>query len=113
MSEKHKLCQYIINKYIEEGKINWPREIKIAQKLIRFYPEQMFWEDLPPLTKLYSLAYFLSGEGINYLKERYMVFSNDGIEITLDDTIDLASLPKIGEDKKVKNVAKNLRDFLR
>ena len=30
----HKLCQFIVKKYIK-GDINWPREIKIAQKLIK------------------------------------------------------------------------------
>ena len=32
----HKLCQFIIKKYINQ-KIDWPKEIKIAQKLIKTY----------------------------------------------------------------------------
>lgn len=113
MSTKHKTCQYVIEKYVEKAKINWPREIKIAQKLLRFYPEQEFWEDLPPLIKLNSLAYFLGGEGIGYLKEMYMTFSHENPENNSDTSDGLAALPKVGEDVRIKNVVKNLRDFLR
>ena len=61
----HKLCQYIIKKYIQTN-INWPREIKIAQKLIKQYKGDKFWNNLNS-AKLNSLAWFLTEDGIKFI----------------------------------------------
>ena len=40
---QHKLCQFITKKHIKDN-INWPREIKIAQRLTKRFKEFEFWD---------------------------------------------------------------------
>lgn len=104
----HKLCQFIIKKYIHSN-INWPREIKIAQKLTKRFEEFEFWKNLlelkspPP-----SLAWFLKKEGKAFLLKEYEKFNlNLNIKhIKLQDN-------KLGEDKKVCQKPKNLVEFIK
>ena len=65
----HKLCQFIVKKYVTQ-KVDWPREIKIAQKLIKTYKGYSFWNGLKP-ANLPSLAFFLTEEGKKFLLSYY------------------------------------------
>ena len=98
----HKLCQFIIKKFIKD-KINWPREIKIAQKLIKIYKKYSFWNNLNDL-KLPSLAWFLTEEGKIFLstedKKKYLIIEKPK-EIILNEN-------KIGEDKNICKKPKTL-----
>jgi len=103
----HKLCQFIIKKYIQNN-VNWAREIKIAQKLTKKYKDYSFWNNLRQ-AKLPSLAWFLTEEGLAFInigskvqdmkeqpKEKYLI-SDD----------------KTGEDKKTCQKPKNIIQFIR
>jgi len=104
----HKLCQMIVKKYVS-GKINWPREIKIAQKLIKKFKSFEFWDNLinlknpPP-----SLAWFLKNEGKAFLLKEYESFN---LNLNLNK-IELEEY-KFYEDKKICKKPKTLLEFIR
>jgi hypothetical protein len=102
----HKLCQFIIKKYINQ-KIDWPREIKIAQKLIKTYKEYSFWNGLKP-AKLPSLAFFLTEDGKKFIAIEKM---KDDLELDKPIKFEVQEA-KIGEDKKVCQKPKNLLEFI-
>jgi hypothetical protein len=102
----HKLCQFIIKKYIKE-KVNWPREIKIAQKLTKIHKGYSYWDNLKEL-KLPSLAWFLTDEGKVFMatesiKQKMII--EKPIKYQLEEN-------KIGEDKKVCQKPKSLLEFI-
>ena len=104
---KHKLCQLIVKKFIR-GNINWPREIKIAQKLIKRFNSFHFWENLielknpPP-----SLAWFLKPEGKAFLLKEYESFN-----LKLNEYSIKLQNNKIEQDKKVCKKPKTLLDIV-
>lgn len=104
----HKLCQFIVKKYIKQT-INWPREIKIAQKLTKKFKEFNFWNNLldlkspPP-----SLAWFLKPEGKAFLLKEYEIF-----KLNLNIKSIKIENNKIGEDKKICQNPKTLLQFIR
>jgi hypothetical protein len=104
----HKLCQLIVKKYIK-GTINWPREIKIAQRLIKKFKSFNFWDNLQELgSPPPSLAWFLKSEGKAFLLKEYESFNMDlnTKKIYLNEN-------KIGKDKKVCQKPKTLVEFIR
>ena len=105
---KHKLCQLLVKKFVR-GSINWPREIKIAQKLIKRFNSFEFWDNLKELgSPPPSLAWFLKPEGKAFLLKEYEAFklNLNKEQITLNKN-------KIGEDKKVCQKPKTLLQFIR
>lgn len=105
---KHKLCQLIVKKFVK-GNINWAREIKIAQKLIKRFKEFEFWDNLQQLKNPPpSLAWFLKLEGKAFLLKEYGAFKLilDKKQITLEQN-------KIGQDKIINKKPKNLVSFLK
>ena len=104
----HKLCQFIIKKYVKQN-INWPREVKIAQRLVKKFNSFDFWDNLielkspPP-----SLAWFLKPEGKAFLLKEYEKFN-----LNLGDSNIVLSNNKIFEDKKICKKPKTLLDFIR
>jgi hypothetical protein len=103
----HKLCQFIVKKFIKD-KINWPREIKIAQGLTKTYKKYNFWNNLNDL-KLPSLAWFLTEDGKRFLatedKKKYLNIQKSE-EAPLQEN-------KIGEDKNICKKPKTLIEFIR
>ena len=103
----HKLCQFIVKKFIKD-KINWPREIKIAQSLTKTYEKYNFWNNLNDL-KLPSLAWFLTEDGKRFLatedKKKYLNIQKPE-EAPLQEN-------KIGEDKNICKKPKTLIEFIR
>jgi len=104
----HKLCQFIVKKYIKD-KINWPKEIKIAQSLIKKYKTYKFWHNLKDL-KLPSLAWFLTDEGKKTLAIQESI---NKLNIIKDKKDIFLSENKIGEDKNVCQKPKTLLEFIR
>ena len=103
----HKLCQFIVKKYIQSN-INWAREIKIAQKLIKTYKGYSFWNNLKDL-KLPSLAWFLTEDG-----KKFIAMEDKKLDLSFDkkETTQLNE-NKIGEDKKVCQKPKSLVEFIK
>jgi len=104
----HKLCQFIVKKYVR-GNINWPREIKIAQKLVKRFNSFDFWDNLKDLgSPPPSLAWFLKAEGKAFILKEYEKFNLDfnKQEIKIETN-------KIGEDKNICLKPKSLIEFIR
>ena len=107
-NSKHKLCQLIVRKYIKQN-INWPREIKIAQKLIKKFNNFDFWDNMQDLgSPPPSLAWFLKQEGKAFLIKQYESFN-----INLDQKQIIINKNKIGNDKKVCQKPKTMLEFIR
>jgi hypothetical protein len=102
----HKLCQFIVKKYINSN-INWPKEIKIAQTLIKTYKDYNFWNSLKEL-KLPSLAWFFTDDGKNFLKLNIKI---QNLPVP-DKKFYKIKTEKIGEDKKTCQKPKNLLEFV-
>lgn len=67
--------QYLVWKFCEKpSQINWPKETKIANSLLKLYPELEFWQCAGLDFKIESLCYFLGDRGINQLKFFYLKF---------------------------------------
>ena len=104
----HKLCQLIVKKYIK-GQINWPREIKIAQKLTKKLKEFQFWENLQDLKNPPpSLAWFLKPEGKAFLLKEYEKF-----KLNLNTKTVKLEENKVQDDKKICQKPKTLIEFIR
>ena len=104
----HKLCQLIVKKYIKTN-INWPREIKIAQKLIKKFNSYAFWDNLQDLkSSPPSLAWFLKPEGKMFLIKQYEAFNLN---------FEMAKVKiqkyKIENDKNICKKPKSLLEFIR
>jgi len=108
LKSNHKLCQLIVVKYIKKN-INWPREIKIAKRLIKKFNSFEFWDKLKELkSSPPSLAWFLKSEGKAFLLKEYELFNlklnKNNIELKQN---------KFGQDKKVCQKPKSLLEFIR
>lgn len=104
----HKLCQFIIKKYIKQD-INWPREIKIAQRLIKKFNSYKFWHNLKDLVAPPpSLAWFLKPEGKAFLIKEYELFNLNFIKTNTS-----LSPTKVGKDKNICKKPKTLLEFIR
>mgnify|MGYP006969489835 CR=1 FL=1 len=103
------LCKFIIEKFVDPKKINWPRDMKIAKKLIKEYCDFDFWKFVSLQTDLYSLAFFVSVKGKQLLKDRHELYEKQKID--LDKAKPEMSEEKLGEDAKIAP-PKSLKDFL-
>lgn len=103
----HKLCQFIVKKYINSN-INWPKEIKIAQNLIKEYKGYNFWNNLSKL-KLNSLAWFLTEDGKRFINLELKKQKLEDIKIIKYEIQDR----KIGEDKNTCQKPKTILEFIR
>ena len=106
-SVNHKLCQMIVKKFVK-GKINWPREIKIAQKLVKKFNNFNFWKNIPELgSPPPSLAWFLKPEGKAFILKQYEDFNLilNRKEIVLQEN-------KFDKDKNICKKPKTLIEFI-
>lgn len=112
-NSEHSRCKFLVSKFLIKDQLNWAREIKIAKKLLKSYPDFNIWSNMKLEFKLNSLAFFLTDEG----KGAMAVFK---FNKSKENVLDL--LPQngevIGEEKMGKDVVKNLpktlslKDFL-
>ena len=104
----HKLCQLIVKKYVK-GNVNWPREIKIAQRLVKKFKSFEFWDNLKELgSPPPSLAWFLKAEGKAFLIKEYESFN-----MNFDKKVIHLKQNKILEDKNICQKPKTLLEFIR
>jgi len=104
----HKLCQLIVKKFIK-GNINWAREIKIAQKLVKKFNNFDFWNNLKDLgSPPPSLAWFLKPEGKAFLLKEYELFNLD-----LNKNVIKLQNNKFDKDKNICKKPKTLLQFIR
>lgn len=104
----HKLCQLVVKKFVK-GNINWPREIKIAQRLVKRFNSFNFWDNLKELgSPPPSLAWFLKPEGKAFLLKEYEAFN-----LNLNKEKIFLTVEKIEEDKIINKKPKTLLDFIK
>ena len=97
----------MVRKYGIEKK-DWPREIKISQKLIKNYNGYSFLNSLKDL-KLPSLAWFLTDEGKKFIATEQI---KDKLILERPEKIELQE-NKLGQDKKVCQKPKSMLEFIR
>lgn len=89
--------------------MNWPREIKIAQRLIKKFKSFEFWNNLKELgSPPPSLAWFLKAEGKAFLLREHESF-NINLNIS---KIELKE-NKVENDKNICKKPKTLLEFIR
>lgn len=104
----HKLCQLIVKKFVK-GNVNWAREIKIAQKLVKRFNSFDFWNNLKELgSPPPSLAWFLKPEGKAFILKEYESFN-----LNLNQNIIKLQENKIEEDKNICKKPKTLLEFIK
>jgi len=107
--------QKLISKFCKNPERLWKnlgstkREMAIAKKLYQYDSDEKFWTNLHLPFKLNSLAWFISGEGKEYLVQYKKMIK---LHIAPPKTHKLQD-EKIDEDKKAETKPKNLLDFLR
>lgn len=105
----NKFCKVIVAKFVSSPKINWGKEIKIAQKLLDFKSSKEFWGNLQIDFKLNSLSWFLTNEGKHFLtanETKQFLAGSINKEYVMESC-------KIGEDLDIKIKPKTISDFLK
>jgi hypothetical protein len=101
----------LISLYLtKEDNISWPREIKIAKKLLEKYPIE-FWQQYVPESKIYSLAAFLTPAAKREIEREHNLFllTKENKPIILEDK----PVVKIAyEEEKFKKPARSLIEFI-
>lgn len=115
--------QTIVEKFVRKNEIMWARDVKVATKLIKIFPEHQFWEWVEPFETAKSLHFLLTEKNINTLKEKYSYFlqqqdlknSSEKLKESFESK---PSTPynhgaeKFGEDISITRKPKTLREFL-
>lgn len=109
--------QVLIGKFVDainfKNKGFWPREMKMATKLVTTYNLEFLMWVIPPYgKKVPSLAYFMADYGKQYLQEQFYNFNKEKLDISPKvEKVELAEA-KIGEDIVLSGKPKTLKDFL-
>lgn len=57
--------------------INWAKEMKVLNSLIKKFPDKTFWNSINPSFKLNSLCWLLSDKGRSFLNIEYKKYKLD------------------------------------
>jgi len=95
-------CKTVIEKYIPKEDIVWPKEIKLAKKLLKKYPIE-FWEQYTPPLELYSLAFLLSKDYKKELDKEYNLWQL----VKPKENVVLSDKPVIKLEERLINKTKN------
>jgi hypothetical protein len=105
----HNKCKLLVNHFCSHANfISWGKEIKIAKQLLKLNPEVKFWKSLQTPTSIFSLSWFLTKEGkdflqVSKLKQNLSLPKASGRAILED---------KIGADKEIPKKPKTIFEFL-
>ena len=112
---KQTLNQFIINKFLDKPKALWKnkvavsREMGLTKKLIDRYPLRAFWAAFPPKFSAESLSWYVSPQGLAYLKVEYAKFGLDLSPPVRHNVSDA----KFGEDRVMSKKTTNIKDFIK
>lgn len=110
---EHQRCKFLVSKFVSKEGMNWPREIRIAKKLLKEYPDFETWTQLKFDFKLNSLAFFLTEEG----KEKIQILKFNKSKKNLLDLFpkqeEVVFGEKLGQDAEVQKKPLTLKDFLK
>jgi hypothetical protein len=109
------LATFIVKKYILSDQINWPRDLIIAYKLLKKYPDENFWRGLPVLRQVQSMALLYGPKAKQRLQYAYADYEKQKtltaqIKIEKPEVIILEE-NKVGEDREFKPKKKSILDF--
>jgi len=109
--------QILIAKFIDPARFSdknfWPREMKMATKLVKEYNlEFLLWVIPPYNRKVPSLAYFMADYGKQYLMEAFFNYKKETTDLSPKTVPIQLSQDKIGEDIQIEHQPKTLKDFL-
>ena len=112
----HEKCKLIVSKCCDDPKkiISWGKEIKIAKKLLKSYPDIDFWVKLDLPYKPNTLSWFLTPEGKSALEIGKLKIKHPARNTT-SNVIKQHELKekKIGEDKVLDKKPLTILDFLK
>lgn len=97
-------CQELIRLYLTKGDtLNYAKEIKIAKKLLTFYPIEFFRQYSPP-TKFYSLSVFLTKPVRKVLEREFSIYNltKPTIPVKIEDK-PVVELEKL-ENKPIRTI---------
>lgn len=100
--------QILVEKNVFPENLNWPREMKIANKLWNQYPDLHFWNSFVLPFKLDSLAWLLK-DGQPELNRQWNYFKLD--KNRKEAKIELLEKPI--EEPKIEAKPKTIKDWLR
>ena len=103
----------------EPVKINYPEQYGVAKKLLTHYPNIKFWQSSAlseKKSRLNSLAWFLTEDGVNFLEDSYNYFvkiQKLDKNVFTNQSIPLQEKP-VGESVGLKtNKKKSLMEFIK
>lgn len=113
LSPSHQIIHHFVNT-INVDKFFWPREMKMAGKLLNNHSIDFLLFCKTPFepVKLKSLAYLLTTEGIIFLNENLFEYKRQNINLTKEPEKVVLSPNKFGEDITISNKPKTLKQFL-
>jgi hypothetical protein len=108
--------QVLIGKFVDSLAYDrpgfWPREMKMASKMIQEYNLEFLMWVIPPYNrKVPSLAYFQADYGKQYLEEAFFNFKKENLTFQEKPAI-IMQTDKVGEDAVVSQKPKTLKDFI-
>lgn len=115
--------QTIVEKFVRKKDQNWPRDMKVATRLMKIFPEHEFWDWVEPYPLVSSLVFLQNEENLKNLKERYSLFLQQKdlkqSKEKLKESFDLKASKvynegsdKVGEDVQIVRKPKTLKEFL-
>lgn len=109
--------QILIKKFVSPSSFSapgfWPREMKMATKLVKTYNLEFLIWVIPPYGKpVPSLAYFMADYGKQYLQEQFFNFKKNTLTFP-EKEVTIMEESKLGEDVEIKSKPKTLKDFLK
>ena len=103
---------FLIKKFIKDPNKfqpkDWARETKIAKKLYEVFDNEKFWKQSFLDFKLNSLAWFLSQDGLKFLKNQFLLLK---IKLPKSKVIELGNIVYQSKEKLDKT-PKTVIDFL-
>lgn len=105
----------MVEKFVKKESIVWPREMKIASKLLVEEPDFGVWAELDLAFEVNSLAYFLTDKGRELLEEeksRRTVNKERENFIKKDKPATFADT-KVGEDTVQTTSVRSFQDYLK
>ncbi len=111
---KGQKAKFLVMKFVKPENRIWPREIKIANSILKKHSDAQFWNELELGFQLNSLAWFKSVDGLKRLNSH----NNRNIDIFAEKPTEQNKVvDKIQEPDKIRYVGigrpKTLLDFLK
>lgn len=110
---EHSRCKLLVSKFVLKDQLNWPKEIRIAKKLLKEYPDFNTWTQLKLDFKLNSLAFFLTDEGKVHLTILKFNKSKENVLDLFSKQSESIGEEKLGQDVKTDSKPLSLKDFLK